>query len=210
MRDRAQRLRNFVRDLTPSSPLHIISSPMGGAGVPRGVRADAAQRAFVVDRMRMLAKAADVPLAKPGCDPNVIVIVTSNKSALLAALEQKHPDYFPADWSDRRIHRLERDGDPVTAVAIRGHIIDGWIAHRRRHSFRRYRRPGGAGRGDAATVAPASRLRPPGRHRRAHLDPDCSDERTERYHDDAVRDYAAMRTFVNPIRRLRPRLPRRF
>ena len=188
MRDRAQRLRNFVRDLTPSSPLTYNQLARWEVPVcPAAFGLTPAQRAFVVDRMRMLAKAADVPLAKPGCDPNVIVIVTSNKSALLAALETETPRLFPG--------RLERSAHPQARarrrsrhrVAIRGHIIDGWIAHRRRHSFRRYRRPGGAGRGDDAYGRPGKQVETAGPARRAHLDPDRSNERTGRYHDDAVR-----------------------
>lgn len=198
MRDRAQRLRNFVRDLTPSSPLSYNQLARWEVPVcPAAFGLTPAQRAFVVDRMRMLAKAADVPLAKPGCDPNVIVIVTSNKAALLAALEQKHPDYFPADWSDRRIHRLERDGDPVTAWQFEGilstdglRIADGTASDDTVD-------PAGLVAATTPTVAPASRLRPPGRHDVLTSILIVQTSALKGITTTQFADYAAMRTFVN-------------
>ena len=78
------------------------------------------QAEFVAGRMRQVAKAGGVPLANQPCDANVIVIVTSDKTATIEALHQKHADYFPVEWSDRRILALEQDPYPAVAWQFEG------------------------------------------------------------------------------------------
>ena len=197
MRDRAKRLQNFVKDLTPSTLTYNQLSRWEVPVCPAAFGLTPAQRAFVVGRMRSLAKATDVPLAKPGCDPNVIVIVTSNKSALLAAMEKKHPDYFPADWSDRRIHQLERDAEPVSAWQFEGvvstddlRIADGTASSDPVD-------PAGLVAATIATTAPASRLRPPGRHDVLTSILIVQTSALTGLTTTQFADYAAMRTFVN-------------
>src|SRR5690348_12827289 len=87
VKDRAKRISNFVKDLTPSDLSYNQLSRWEVPVCPAVFGLAPQQRSFVVTRMRSIAQAAGVPLAGARCDPDVIVIVTSNKAALLAALE---------------------------------------------------------------------------------------------------------------------------
>jgi hypothetical protein len=124
------------------------------------------QAAFVVQRMRQVAATAGVPLANPPCDPNAIVIVTSNKQALLRGLEQRHADYFPVEWSKSRVHAVEQDPDPAIAWRFEGLLTpDGLrIAETTDPSLLDPVDPGALFRATAPTTLPASRLRPAERH----------------------------------------------
>lgn len=51
-------------------------------------------RAPVEARMRLVAGAAGLKVAKPGCSANVLVMVTQNKAQLLKTLRDKYPDFF--------------------------------------------------------------------------------------------------------------------
>lgn len=197
VRDRAKRLQNFVKDLTPTTLTYNQLSRWEEPVCPAAFGLTAAQRAFVVDRMRTLAKAADVPLAKPGCDPNVIVIVTSDKAALLAALEKKHPDYLPADWSDRAIHRLERDPDPVAAWQFEGVLSTDGLRISDGTASNDTVDPAGLVAATTATTAPASRLRPPGRHDVLTSILIVQTSALAGITTTQFADYAAMRTLVN-------------
>jgi len=197
VRDRAKRLQNFVKDLTPTTLTYNQLSRWEEPVCPAAFGLTAAQRAFVVDRMRTLAKAADVPLAKPGCDPNIIVIVTSDKAALLAALEKKHPDYFPADWSDRTVHRLERNPDPVSAWQFEGVLSTDGLRISDGTASNDTVDPAGLVAATTATTAPASRLRPPGRHDVLTSILIVQTSALAGITTTQFADYAAMRTLVN-------------
>jgi hypothetical protein len=163
VRDHGKQLKNFIRDLTPTTTGQLTRFEIPACPAVFGLSPQ--QRAFVTGRIRTVAATARVPLAKPGCDPNVIVIVTSNKAALLAALERKHPDYFPAGWGDRRIHDVERDSDPAAAWQFEGLLsTDGLrLSENADPSASDPVDPAGLVAATIATTAPASRLRPPGR-----------------------------------------------
>ncbi|MGN6058496.1 MAG: hypothetical protein ACTHOI_07920 [Sphingomicrobium sp.] len=124
------------------------------------------QAAYVTGRMRQIATAAGVPLANQPCDPNAIVIVTSNKAGLLRGLEQRHPDYFPIEWSKSRIRAVEQDPGPAVAWQFEGLITpDGLrIADTTIPSLLDPVDPGSLVQATAPTTLPASRLRPAERH----------------------------------------------
>lgn len=48
------------------------------------------QDEFVVERLSQIARAAEAPLAKEGCRPNLFVFVTSEPKALLQAMEKRY------------------------------------------------------------------------------------------------------------------------
>jgi hypothetical protein len=197
MRDRAKRLRDFVKDLTPSTLTYNQLARWEVPICPAAFGLAPSQRVFVVDRMRTLAKAANIPLAKPGCDPNVIIIVTSNKSALLTALEKTHPSYFPGDWSDRRIHELERDPYPVAAWQFEGVLSTDGLRIADTTASDDTVDPAGMVAATTVTVAPASRLRPPGRHDVLTSVLVVQSSALAGITTTQFADYAAMRTFVN-------------
>ena len=116
-RDRDAQITHFVNSLTPA--------PVGGQLAryehpicPSAIGLRDRQRSFVVNRMRSVAKAAGLPLARPGCDPNAILIVTADKEATLKHLQKQRPDFFPAGWDQGRISNLQRDPSPVAAWQI--------------------------------------------------------------------------------------------
>jgi hypothetical protein len=163
VKDQAKKLRNFVTDLTPSNQSYNQLSRWEVPVCPAAFGLEPQQRAFVMNRMRAVASAAGVPLARPGCDPNVIVIVTSSKAALLAGLEKRHADYFPADWSNRKVHQLEQDAYPVASWQFQGLLsADGLRLADSTSTFDPVD-PAGMVAASIPTLAPASRLRPPGR-----------------------------------------------
>lgn len=164
-RDRAKRIRTFVRDLTPSNMSYNQLSRWEVPVCPAVFGLAPQQRAFVDQRLRTIAMAAHIPLASPRCDPNVIIIVTSNKAALLAGLEKRHPDYFPSEWGNRRVHELEQDSYPVASWRFEGLLsTDGLrLADTTDPSALDPVDPAGLVAATPPTVAPASRLRPPGR-----------------------------------------------
>jgi hypothetical protein len=196
VKDRAKRISNFVRDLTPSNQSYNQLSRWEVPVCPAVFGLTAPQRAFVVDRMRSIAAAADVPLAKPGCDPNVIVIVTSNKAALLAGLEKRHADYFPADWSNRKVHELEQDTYPVAGWQFEGLLsTDGLRLADSTSAFDPVD-PAGLVAATIPTTAPASRLRPPGRRDVLTSILIVQANALTGLTETQFADYAAMRAFV--------------
>lgn len=76
------------------------------------------QGALVVERMRRVASAVGVPLAEPGCKPNVLVMVAADKRTFLDQQWRDHPYLFPQDWNAARVHELERDPAPTAAWTI--------------------------------------------------------------------------------------------
>src|SRR3954468_23483241 len=72
-RDRHERLRQFVRALTPA-PMHGQLPRFSTLFCPRVIGLSQAQDRWVAGRMREVARAARIPLAKPGCDANALLI----------------------------------------------------------------------------------------------------------------------------------------
>jgi hypothetical protein len=196
VKDRARRISNFVKDLTPSDLSYNQLSRWEVPVCPAVFGLAPQQRSFVVNRMRSIAQAAGVPLAGGRCDPNVIVIVTTNKPALLAALEKRHPDYFPGDWSNRKIRAIEQDAYPVAAWQFEGLLsTDGLRLADNTSGFDPVD-PAGLVAATIRTTAPASRLRPPGRRDVLTSILIVQNNALSGLTTTQFADYAAMRSFV--------------
>ena len=196
VKDRAKRISNFVKDLTPSDLSHNQLSRWEMPVCPAVFGLAPQQRPYVINRMRSIAQAAGVPLASPRCDPNVIVIVTSNKPALLAALEKGHPDYFPGDWSNRKIRAIEQDAYPAAAWQFEGLLsTDGLRLAESTSGFDPVD-PAGLVAATIPTTAPASRLRPPGRRDVLTSILIVQSNALSGLTATQFADYAAMRSFV--------------
>ena len=196
VKDRAKRISNFVKDLTRSDLSYNQLSRWEVPVCPAVFGLAPQQRSFVVNRMRSIAQAAGVPLASPRCDPNVIVIVTSNKPALLAALEKRHPDYFPDDWNSRKIRAVEQDAYPVAAWQFEGLLsTDGLRLAESTSGFDPVD-PAGLVAATIPTTAPASRLRPPGRRDVLTSILIVQSNALSGLTATQFADYAAMRSFV--------------
>lgn len=112
--DRDKEVRTFIRDLTPA-PVHGQLGRFEAPVCPAVAGVAPAQGDFIVERLRRIAAAIGIPIAKPRCDANVVVIVTADKAALLKKLDKQRHDYFPPDWSGSQIHELQRDPSPAAA-----------------------------------------------------------------------------------------------
>lgn len=77
-------------------------------GLPAGQQ-DAVER-----RIRLVARAAGVAVGGAKCAPNVVLIVASNKPAVMEELRRRHPDYF-GELSRAEIRRLVRSTAPGVA-----------------------------------------------------------------------------------------------
>src|SRR4249919_1563219 len=106
-RDRDKQISDFIKDLTPA-PVHGQLSRFETSVCPAVTGLPEHQSALIAERMRRVARAADIPVGKTGCRPNTILIVTNDKAALLKQLELHRPDYFPENWSSWHVHDVER------------------------------------------------------------------------------------------------------
>lgn len=100
------RLTRFERAICPIA-----------AGIPT------AQKAAVVERMRAVAKAAGITVGKTDCRPNVLVLVTADKKALIT----KFVDLYPGSMND--LSKAERRAlinstEPAVAWHLKGPVVD--------------------------------------------------------------------------------------
>ncbi|WP_162935634.1 hypothetical protein [Tsuneonella amylolytica] len=77
----------------------------------------AAQNFQIAARIRAVATAAGIEVAKEECRANIRVVVIPNKEEMLTALRSKHPILF-RDHDNRPVEIVEEDG-PVTAWHVR-------------------------------------------------------------------------------------------
>ena len=141
-----QAVRDFVRDLTPVT---------SGKGLrhfeedvcPKVIGLSPRQNDSVANRIRLVAKTAGIDVGKPKCSPNVILIIASDKKAIMEELRRRHPDYY-GDVSGNRIRELIRSPETVVTWQIEGALMnaDGRVI------------PQNAGRFENYTTARASRL----------------------------------------------------
>lgn len=80
-------------------------------------------RDFVVARLRRVAEAADMPVEDAGCRPNVVVVVTPDKTAFLQALRKKLPNYF-SGLPKSEVRRLLATPGPAVAWQLPGEPLD--------------------------------------------------------------------------------------
>lgn len=110
--DREQEVRDFVRALTPG-PANGQLARFEDAICPGVFGLSGAPKEAVVARMRRVSEAAGLRLGGADCRPNVLLMVTRDKRALIQALVRSHPHFFDEEAnSPRRI--LE---EPGTAAA---------------------------------------------------------------------------------------------
>jgi hypothetical protein len=115
-----QQIRDFVKSVT-DVPYGGQVARFHAAACPSAVGLSPAFNAAVVERMRKVASAAGVRLARPPCTPNVFLIVTSDKTSAIEALEQKYPAYFDG-LSSKDVHRLAFSPDPAVAWQVRSRL----------------------------------------------------------------------------------------
>ena len=111
-------VRNFVRDLTPLGAGGQLSRfedkvcPFVTGLVPT-------QNAAVAERIRQVARAAGIGVAPAKCAANVVLIIPSDKRAVLEELRRRHVDYF-GDLSGNQIRAVIHNPAPIDAWQIQG------------------------------------------------------------------------------------------
>lgn len=115
--DAQKQIDRFIKNLTPA-PIHGQLGRFETDVCPIAVGLAREQNDLIAERMRRVADAAGMPVAKSNCRPNVILIVTNNKAALIERLLRERAYMFPDSWSVSHIHELERDPAPAAAWAI--------------------------------------------------------------------------------------------
>jgi hypothetical protein len=112
-KDSKQAVKDFVRDLTPIassariSRLERLVCP-AAFGIPK------AQAVAVARRMRQVAKSVSLAVAGDNCVPNVLVLVTADKRALLELIRKQRPDYL-VSLSEKDVDELENSAGPAAA-----------------------------------------------------------------------------------------------
>lgn len=115
-----QQIRDFVKSVT-DVPYGGQVARFHAAACPSAVGLSPAFNAAVVERMRQVATAAGVRLARPPCTPNVFLIVTNDKRSAIEALERQYPAYFDG-LSSKDVHDLAFAPEPAVAWQVRSRL----------------------------------------------------------------------------------------
>jgi len=119
-RDRDTEIRELVATLPPSWVGGHISR-FEHSACPAVLGLPPAMRNLVVERMRAVARAGGVPVGNPGCQPNVVVMVTSDKRQLIELLERRFPNYL-GELSSNQVARLARSPAPAALWHLSGTV----------------------------------------------------------------------------------------
>ena len=92
----------FVRALTDTRPFEQISR-FEWEVCPVALGLDPRQAGAIARRIRAVAAAAGAPIAKAGCNPNILVLATQDPQKLIAVLRKKFP-YIFRDPIDQPVH----------------------------------------------------------------------------------------------------------
>lgn len=118
VRDQRKEIGRFVDALT-DAPVAGQLSRFDWAVCPAAVGLGNAQTAALTRRLTQVARAAAIPVARPGCAPNVLLIVALDKADFIAGLRRKHPAYFKGiDAAD--VKRMIDDPSPAAAWHVEG------------------------------------------------------------------------------------------
>ena len=121
VREREQQIRRFVDALT-EAPVRGQIGRFDWAVCPAAAGLPEAQNQEIVTRMRRVAEAAGVPLARANCRANAIVILTPDKAATLRWLRREHPAYFRNALGERI--RIADEDAPATAWQVEGRLTE--------------------------------------------------------------------------------------
>jgi hypothetical protein len=86
-----------------------------------GIGAEASQS--VVARLRRIAKALDIPVGKPNCTPNVLVMVTADKKVLIETIEKKYSQLL-GEMPARKVREMANAPGSAAAWQVQGPPLD--------------------------------------------------------------------------------------
>jgi len=111
-----QKVRDFIRAVT-DVPYEGQLGRFHAPACPYAMGLSGVQNAQVAARMRAVASAAGIRVAREPCKPNVFVIVTSDKRAALDELDHRYPMYFNG-MSSREVAGLKASTAPAVAWQV--------------------------------------------------------------------------------------------
>ena len=112
-------IEGFVDAAVPRLPGQDQLARFHWAVCPRAAGMLPEQAAAVTRRIRSVARAARIDVAGARCAPNLLVIVTPDKAAFLAALARRRPEYFEGLNREQR-RALSDPANPVAAWHLEG------------------------------------------------------------------------------------------
>ena len=121
-RDMDGQVRDFVGALTAARPGGQLTR-FEAAICPAAVGVSPSQKQALAARIRRIAQAANIAVGKPGCTPNVLLVVTPEKAGFIDALYKKHPDYF-GELRSKDVRKLAAAPGPAAAWHIDGPQLD--------------------------------------------------------------------------------------
>lgn len=117
-RDVKREIRDFVGALTPA-PIRGQLSRFEWEVCPGALGVAPGQKEKLVTRMRRVAKAATIPLAREACKPNVLLVVTEDKKKFIEALSSRYPEFLGA-MTRGQLRRLLAAPGPAAAWQVDG------------------------------------------------------------------------------------------
>lgn len=116
--DRDQQVRDFVRGMTPTMEESLARWDVTDA-CPITIGLTPADDQAITDRLRRVATAAKIPLAAPDCTkPNLLVIFTTDRRAMVQELSKRAPGWFHDIHGDPI--PMPKDDGPVSAWHVNG------------------------------------------------------------------------------------------
>ena len=119
-RNRDAQIRELI-DALPKIPSNGHIARFEEATCPAVLGLSPAQADYTVQRMRNVAKAAGVPVGKPKCLPNLLVLITADKKRLIEYFTRHNQDYL-GDLGNRDAMRLARDPSPTALWYLTGTV----------------------------------------------------------------------------------------
>jgi hypothetical protein len=119
-RDVASQVREFVAALTPA-PVDGNVARFEASICPRIIGALPKQNEMIERRLRTVAKAAGLPLGRPGCGGNALMIITQDKRTLIESL-QKQGNYFGDRVTPSQRRQLARQAGPTAFWRLEGFV----------------------------------------------------------------------------------------
>jgi hypothetical protein len=115
-----EQLRDFVRALTPAPPSGSIPRFIDEI-CPFVTGLAPIQNERIETRLREVAGAVGLDVAKRGCAPNAFVVVTADKRAFISGLADKQPDAFGM-LTMRQVRQLAKTKGPAAAWQLAGPV----------------------------------------------------------------------------------------
>lgn len=118
--NRETEIRELI-DALPPAPSNGHLSRFEHEACPAVIGVAPAQTAVIAARMRAVAAAAGVPVGRPACRPNVLIMVTSDKRQLIEQFARRYPGYF-GDLTRRQIAALAESSEPAALWHLSGAV----------------------------------------------------------------------------------------